>query len=88
MTCRATPDVHCCWVGGKVCPFFDVAGLADDRDGACMLRTELGSWAKVHTDPRYLGDVKAKVPSFVENETWNCGSYPQKKCYECGVTNG
>ncbi len=42
---------HCCWVAGKVCDF-----LIDGIDGhkfACALRTELGSWSKVHADPRY-----------------------------------
>lgn len=42
---------HCCYVHGKVCDFL-IAG-SDDHRFACALRTELGSWKKVHTDPRY-----------------------------------
>ncbi len=42
---------HCCWIHGTVCEF-----LIENHDGrrfACGLRVELGSWLKVHADPRY-----------------------------------
>jgi hypothetical protein len=42
---------HCCWVHGEVCDF-----LIENHEGrrfACGLRAELGSWEKVHADPRY-----------------------------------
>jgi hypothetical protein len=86
--CGATATNHCCWIGGEVCSYFDAGGLAEGRDGACTLRTELGSWAAVHRDPRYLRDVKARVPSFARYKTYNCGNYPTKgiTCGECGVS--
>lgn len=45
------PNRHCCYVQGKVCEF-----LIEDHKGrrfACGLMAELGSWDKVHADPRY-----------------------------------
>ena len=42
---------HCCWIKGKVCEF-----LIENHEGrrfACGLMVELGTWEKVHTDPRY-----------------------------------
>ena len=85
MVCGATPTSHCCWVGGEVCEFFDPAGLVDGRDGACTLRTELGSWDAVHKDGRYLAAVKAEIPSFAGTDR-NCGDYPfAEGCGTCGV---
>lgn len=43
---------HCCWVNGAVCDYLDI-GVHPTRRFSCRLRTELGSWVKVHADPRY-----------------------------------
>ena len=83
MTCLATPDAHCCWVNGKVCPYFDPVRVLDSA--GCKLRSELGSWAAVHEDSRYLRDVKNRVPSFTGTNA-DCGNYPQgKTCATCGA---
>ena len=42
---------HCCYVAGKVCDF--LVENVGSRRFACGLRLELGSWDKVHADPRY-----------------------------------
>lgn len=52
-TGRGTPfGEHCCWWGGKVCPFLEKYTV-EGRRFACGLRRELGSWEAVHADPRY-----------------------------------
>ena len=54
MTCTGRGgigDTHGGWVSGTVCGF-----LIENHEGrrfACSLRAELGSWDKVHADPRY-----------------------------------
>jgi len=68
---RGGPDGDCCWIEGARCPHVIDAG---DRV-LCGLRLELGSWAKVHADPRWIRDVK---PTY--DRLWpgyGCGDYPQ-----------
>ena len=80
MVCRATPENHCCWLPGGVCPFFDPVALAEGN-GGCSLRAELGSWDAVHKDPRYLRDVAPHWP-----QVDYCGAYPvNQRCATCGV---
>ena len=44
---------HCCWISGSVCEFLVDNKTAGDGRFRCGLMVELGSWDKVHTDPRY-----------------------------------
>lgn len=50
--CHGNGEEHCCWVEGKVCEFLEIDTLPD-RHWVCKLRRQLGSWEKVHADPRY-----------------------------------
>lgn len=43
---------HCCYVNGVECRYLE-RGTVPGRNFVCGLRRELGSWAKVHADPRY-----------------------------------
>ena len=54
MACTGKGDngKHCCYVAGKVCEFLEF-GTIPGRNFVCGLRRELGSWDKVHADPRY-----------------------------------
>ena len=80
MSC-SSGDEHCCWVEGKVCPFLreNTAG----RRWACALRLEHGNWEDVHSDPRYLKEVK---PAWLRRDIADCGDYPGKgrTCPLCG----
>lgn len=63
---------HCCWVEGEPCQHLVVDGPTGRRF-ACGLRTELGSWALVHADPRYLAHPK---PEWVRLGTvGDCGEW-------------
>jgi hypothetical protein len=42
------------------------------RHWVCGLRRELGSWDAVHTDARYLADVK---PAWIEYGVDDCGEW-------------
>jgi hypothetical protein len=50
-TGRGDDGNHCCYVAGKVCDYLECN--VDERNFACGLRRELGSWEAVHADPRY-----------------------------------
>jgi hypothetical protein len=72
--CDGQGDVngdHCCWLDGAPCPHLVVNGPTGFRY-ACGLRTELGSWAAVHADPRYLADVR---PVWLRTGTVDCGNW-------------
>jgi hypothetical protein len=62
---------HCCWLDGAVCPHLQVDGPSG-RHYACGLYVELGDWAAVHTDARYLADVR---PHWTATGTQDCGSW-------------
>ena len=70
MVCDGNGDSngdHCCTIGGKDCPHLVVDGPTGRRF-ACGLFTELGDWELVHTDPRYLADVR-------QEGTADCGDW-------------
>jgi hypothetical protein len=90
-TCLGNLDDHCCHLGrafGGACRYVrDDGPLAVNRRWVCTLREELGSWSAVHSDPRYLADVKPALdamPSF----DGDCGDWPPpgETCGTCGVT--
>lgn len=70
--CDRTTSDHCCWLRGKECRFLekDVGGVR----WTCGLRRELGSWDRVHTDPRYLEHVRPFWVSF--RPELDCGTWP------------
>lgn len=82
-TCRAKEE-HCCYVSGKECQFLE-RGTVEGRVFACGLRRQLGSWAKVHSDPRYLAHVR---PAWDRTGGVDCGDWPSPgvQCNACGVT--
>lgn len=62
---------HCCYVRGQPCLYLEIDGPSG-RHFACGLRRELGDWALVHTDPRYLANVK---PAWDEAGVVDCGPW-------------
>lgn len=84
MPCPGDRSEHCCWVRGKPCRFLE-EGTVSGRRWACGLRRELGDWAEVHRDQRYLEHVK---PRWLEIGMTDCGDWPLpgEVCVICGVT--
>lgn len=84
-TCKGTAEAHCCWLLGEVCPHF--VGGNDDPMNGCGLRRELGSWAAVHADPRWIADVKTKLDQRFPGQEMNCGDWPRpgETCATCGA---
>ena len=81
MICRATADVHCCYILGMgVCPHFD----STRTDGFCSLRADLPDWEAVHRDPRY----RPQRDALEKHGSVLCGDWPARdeKCNACGVT--
>lgn len=86
MTCAGTSDDHCCHLGAAgVCRYLE-ENTVPDRRWACGLRRVLGSWEKVHTNKRYLNDVKPVLTEI--GVTVDCGDWPPpgETCGTCGVT--
>ena len=86
--CAGNADDSCCYVAGVPCRFLE-EHTVPGRRWACGLYRELGSWARVHADPRYLTHVK---PHW-ENSPLrgqDCGDWPAPgvTCPTCGVTGG
>jgi hypothetical protein len=74
--CHGNGADHCCYIGGRVCPFLE-EGTVPGRRWACGLYRELRSWDAVHADPRYLASDAARMMA----ERWpgyGCGDWPQK----------
>ena len=86
MTCTGNSASHCCWVAGEVCVYLEV-DTVPGRHWVCGLRRELGSWGRVHADPRYQ-PIQAVWDQIEGIES--CGSWPGLgvTCPECGVTGG
>jgi hypothetical protein len=85
-TCLGTPDHHCCWFAGKVCPLYD----PDATPGRnCTARAELGSWDAVDRDPRWQAEVRDGVGAvwFAKHPGTSCGDFPEpgQTCWTCGV---
>lgn len=62
---------HCCYVGGVACNYLVVDGPTGRRY-ACGLFTELGDWALVESDPRYVADVQ---PTWTAAGVYGCGDW-------------
>jgi len=82
--CQGTPDNHCCWVDGTLCPFFEV-GTVEGRSIACGLRREHGNWNAVYQDPRWIATVKPMM-----DRLWpglGCADLPRhgETCATCGA---
>lgn len=71
---RCTKGRECCWVEGQPCPHLD--------GDLCSLRRELGSWAKVHADARYLA---TPAPVWRRQGIADCGDYD---CADCLPAQG
>ena len=67
---------HCCWIEGVACPFLEEETV-QGRHWACGLLRELGSWEKVHTDPRYVATLK---PIWEQKGIKDCGNYTCENC--------
>jgi hypothetical protein len=82
--CGGNNADHCCYVAGVACPHLE-ENTVEGRRWACGLRRELGDWASVHADPRYLADVK---PHWLNVGMEDCGDYPApgRSCGTCGMT--
>jgi hypothetical protein len=87
-TCDGLAADHCCYLGAAgVCRYLE-RDTVPGRRWACGLRRVLGSWGKVHADPRYLANVK---PVLVDiGVKVDCGQWPTpgETCATCGVTGG
>lgn len=80
MLCNGDLEDHCCWIPPfGVCPYLDVS----TGKPLCSLRVELGSWDRVHHDPRYMRDI---LPVMALTGA-NCGDWPppNTRCGTCGV---
>lgn len=87
MICRGTADDHCCWLGEHgVCEFLteQAPDRLSGRRWVCTLRAQLGSWERVHVDPRYLDRVKPKLAGM--DIDVDCGDWPRpgERCGTCG----
>jgi len=79
-----TTSTHCCWFEGVQCKFLEVSTVPG-FNWSCALRRELGDWKLVHTDPRYLAEVKPKWDTLPYKDV-GCGDWPPPgiKCNDCG----
>ena len=77
-TCHGTGDEHCCSLGEYgTCHFLRDDGPDAARRWVCTLREEHGNWADVHTDARYLAEVRPKLDEIGVKQ--HCGNWPQYK---------
>jgi len=91
--CHGNSEDHCCYLGGSygVCKFLE-QGTVPGRRWACALRREHGNWQDVHTDERYLAEVRPKLdeitPAYNDGVMPDCGDWPSPgvDCNDCGVT--
>lgn len=86
MTCLGNLDDHCCHLGKYgVCEHLADVHPVTGRRWICTLREQLGSWERVHVDPRYLDNVKPKLDDI--GITVDCGDWPTpgQTCATCGV---
>ena len=83
--CHASDD-HCCYLGRfGVCSLLRDDGPDAARRWVCTLREEHGNWADVHTDPRYLAEVRPMLDEI--DVVVDCGDWPEpgKRCATCGT---
>jgi hypothetical protein len=81
--CPGTTPEPCCYLAGVRCLYLE-EHTVEGRRWACGLRRELGDWAAVHADPRYLAVVR---PRWDEVGIVDCGDWPApgEQCGECGL---
>lgn len=83
--CQGNSEDHCCHLGMMgVCKYLEEDTM-EGRKWVCSLYKELDSWEAVHSDERYLMDVRPFWESF--DPELNCGSWPPKgeKCATCNI---
>lgn len=85
-TCKGNREDHCCHLGTYGVCMFLAENAVDGRRWSCSLRTELGSWDAVHSDERYLLNVRPKLDSI--GIAVDCGNWPPPGtiCGTCGVS--
>jgi len=85
MRCHGLGADHCCYVDGAPCRFLE-EGTVPGRRWACGLRRELGSWERVHADPRYRAHVQPMWDRLGDG-SGSCGGYPGPgvTCGTCGA---
>ena len=69
--CDGFGEDHCCYVEGKPCPFLEF-GTMPGRGYVCGLKRELGTWERVHQDPRYSTIVQ---PVWRRRGVPDCGDF-------------
>lgn len=63
---------HCCYIEGSVCEFL----VTRDGTPRCGLLLALGSWDRVHDDPRWKAAPIGRVMDR-EYPGYGCGDWPQ-----------
>lgn len=83
--CQGNSKDHCCYLPNiGVCQYLE-ENTMKSRRWVCKLRRELGTWNKVHADPRYIKSILPNLSLFDPN--LNCGDWPRlgETCNECGA---
>lgn len=72
--CHGNGEGHCCHLGAHgVCQYLEESTVSGRR-WACGLFRELDSWPAVHSDERYLSNIKPKLRAAGIRE--DCGNWP------------
>lgn len=71
MPCHGNGADHCCYVEGEPCPHL-LVDVVPGRRWACGLLVELGTWERVHADPRYLA---VPAPVWRARGVPDCGDF-------------
>lgn len=82
--CPGDTEDHCCYLNGPPCHFLE-ENTVPGRRWACGLYRELGSWDKVHSDERYVTQIKPVWESS-SLAGYDCGDWPNpgRTCATCG----
>lgn len=83
--CDGNSSDHCCHLGKDgVCVYLE-ENTVENRHWACGLLRELGSWDAVHSDERYLTNVRPFWEQYAPD--LNCGDWPRPNeiCGACGI---
>jgi hypothetical protein len=85
--CHGNTAEHCCSFWGVICPYVE-ENTVPGRRWACGLLRELGTWAQVERDPRYIRDVQPhldKLSALMRREV-SCRLWPLPGC-RCECTD-